>query len=589
MASLLDQLKTMTTVVADSGDFQSIKEYKPQDSTTNPTLIGKAADMPGYSELVTNALQWARKEHGGDGGDPKTLLKWVVDRLCVEFGLEILKIVPGRVSTEVDARLSYDTKATIDKAHTLIGLYEKAGIKRDRILIKIASTWEGIRAAEELEKEGIHCNLTLLFGIHQAVACADAKVTLISPFVGRILDWYKKDTGKASYPAAEDPGVVSVSAVYNYLKKYGATTQVMGASFRNTGEIVELAGCDLLTIAPELLGELAKTEGTLTRKLDAAKAKDMDIAKLTVDEPTFRKMHEENKMAKGQARRGHQGLRQGHRGSRGKAREEAGRARVLTAPRAPTYCVVLLAMSGSAEAEAAPLAAELGCTLYEARLRLVATKPLVLLQTDDAARATALVSALAARRHAAMALDARDVPGSDAMVDMDHFLLTEGSIELRGGRTEPLSYEDVFALVPAVHRQTTLDAKARSSQPPPTKRLPGLASLMSAGAAPPREERLHVVYIYSRVGPPWILRESAQTAGPVLAAGRYQSFRAVCAQLRQRCARAVWDERLREARVPDEPVGSVGGSLVSNVRANDLLAYALASWIAAGRDAPYRR
>jgi transaldolase len=298
MANLLDQLKTMTTVVADSGDFQSIKEYKPQDSTTNPTLIGKAADMPGYAELVTNALTWAKKEHGGDGGDPKSLLKWVVDRLCVEFGLEILKIVPGRVSTEVDARLSYDTKATIEKAHTLIGLYEKAGIKKERILIKVASTWEGIRAAEQLEKEGIHCNLTLLFGIHQAVACADAKVTLISPFVGRILDWYKKDTGKASYAPAEDPGVVSVTAIYNYFKKYGAKTQVMGASFRNIDEITELAGCDLLTISPDLLGELAKKEGMLTRKLDPAKAKDLDIAKLTVDEATFRKMHDENKMAK---------------------------------------------------------------------------------------------------------------------------------------------------------------------------------------------------------------------------------------------------------------------------------------------------
>ncbi len=307
MATLLDQLKTMTTVVADSGDFQSIKEFKPQDSTTNPTLIGKAADMPGYSELVTKALEWAKKEHG-DEKDPTKLIDWVVDRLCVEFGLEILKIVPGRVSTEVDARLSHDTKATVDKAHTLIGLYEKAGVKRDRILIKIASTWEGIRAAEQLEKEGIHCNLTLLFGIHQAVACADAKVTLISPFVGRILDWYKKDSGKESYAAAEDPGVVSVTAIYNYFKKYDAKTQVMGASFRNLDEITELAGCDLLTISPDLLGELAKKEGTLEKKLDPAKAKGMDIAKLTVDEATFRKMHDENKMAKDKLEEGIKGF-----------------------------------------------------------------------------------------------------------------------------------------------------------------------------------------------------------------------------------------------------------------------------------------
>jgi transaldolase len=297
MASLLDQLKSMTTVVADSGDFQSIKEFRPQDSTTNPTLIGKAADMPGYSELVTKALEWSKKEHG-DEKDQAKVIKWVVDRLCVEFGLEILKIVPGRVSTEVDARLSYDTKATIEKAHTLIGLYEKAGIKRDRILIKVASTWEGIRAAEQLEKEGIHCNLTLLFGIHQAVACADAKVTLVSPFVGRILDWYKKDTGTASYAPAEDPGVISVTAIYNYFKKYDSKTQVMGASFRNLDEITELAGCDLLTISPDLLGELAKKEGTLEKKLDPAKAKAMEIAKLTIDEATFRKMHDENKMAK---------------------------------------------------------------------------------------------------------------------------------------------------------------------------------------------------------------------------------------------------------------------------------------------------
>ena len=248
MATLLDQLKTMTTVVADSGDFHTIKEFKPQDSTTNPSLIAAAADMDGYKDIVDSALKFAKDE-----GDPKEAVKRAIDRLSVEFGLKILEIVPGRVSTEVDARLSYDTKATIEKAKLLIGQYEKGGIKRDRVLIKIASTWEGIKAGEALEKEGIHCNLTLLFGIHQAIACAEAGITLISPFVGRILDWYKKDTGK-DYAPAEDPGVKSVTSIYNYLKKYEFKTVVMGASFRNIGEITELAGCDLLTIAPKLLG-----------------------------------------------------------------------------------------------------------------------------------------------------------------------------------------------------------------------------------------------------------------------------------------------------------------------------------------------
>jgi hypothetical protein len=246
-------------------------------------------------------------------------------------------------------------------------------------------------------------------------------------------------------------------------------------------------------------------------------------------------------------------------------------------------------MSGSAEDEAPRLAAELGCTLYEARLRLVAPKPLILVQTDDAARATALAGALVARRHATAVVDARDVPGSDAMVDMDHFQLTAEAIELRGGRVDPLAYEDVFALVPAMHRHTTVDAKAGGSQPPPKKRLPGLSALAAtSGNAPPREERVQVVYIYSRVGRPWILRETGQNAGPVLAIGRYQSFRAVSQQLRQACSRAVWDERLLQAKVPEEPVGASSAYLVSNVRGNDLLAYALAGWISAGRDNPYR-
>ncbi len=291
MANLLDQLKTMTVVVSDSGDINSIAKFKPRDATTNPSLIATAAAMPAYAEIVDSALGWAKKKGGED------TVKRAIDRLAVEFGLKILSIVPGRVSTEVDARLSYDTQGSIDKAHTLIAMYEEAGAKRDRILIKLASTWEGIRAAEALEKEGIHCNLTLLFGMHQAVACADAKVTLISPFVGRILDWYKKSTGKESYAPAEDPGVKNVTEIFNYYKKHGHKTEVMGASFRNTGEITELAGCDLLTIAPSLLAELEKAEGELPLKLDAKKAAAMDIPKIAMDEATFRKMHEADRMS----------------------------------------------------------------------------------------------------------------------------------------------------------------------------------------------------------------------------------------------------------------------------------------------------
>jgi transaldolase len=292
--NLLDQLKTMTVVVADTGDIQAIETFTPRDATTNPSLITAAAQMPQYQKIVDDTLKKARKELGSNASlsDVVTL---AFDRLAVSFGLKILEIIPGRVSTEVDARLSYDTQATIEKAHYLIGQYEAAGISRDRILIKIASTWEGIKAAESLEKDGIHCNLTLLFGLHQAISCAEAGVTLISPFVGRILDWYVKETGK-DYSATEDPGVQSVTTIYNYYKKFGYKTEVMGASFRNIGEIIELAGCDLLTISPKLLDQLRSTEETLVRKLDPAKV-DQSITKIDMDQATFEKMHAENAMA----------------------------------------------------------------------------------------------------------------------------------------------------------------------------------------------------------------------------------------------------------------------------------------------------
>jgi len=290
--SLLDQLKSMTVVVADTGDFESLAQYKPQDSTTNPSLIFQAAQMPAYSKLIDEAVEATASIKGKE---EKTAA--LIDRLFVDFGKEILKIVPGRVSTEVDARLSFDTEATMARARGIIELYEEAGINRKRILIKIASTWEGIKAAEKLEKEGIHCNLTLLFGFSQAVACAEAGVTLISPFVGRILDWYKKSLGVDSIPAPEDPGVKSVTHIYSYYKKFGYKTEIMGASFRNTGEIIELAGCDLLTIAPKLLGELQKDDGKLVRKLDPEAAKKADIKKISLDEKTFRWMLNEDQMA----------------------------------------------------------------------------------------------------------------------------------------------------------------------------------------------------------------------------------------------------------------------------------------------------
>ncbi len=307
MATLLEQLKGMTVVVADTGDIKSMEKFRPRDATTNPSLITAAAQMPEYSAIVDEALGWAKKDAGA-GASTDQIVKKAIDRLSVEFGLRILKIVPGRVSTEVDARLSFDVDGSIAKARQLIGQYEAAGVGRERILIKLASTWEGIRAAEKLEQEGIHCNLTLLFGVHQAIACADAKVTLISPFVGRILDWYKKSTGKESYAPAEDPGVVSVTKIYNYYKKYGHKTEVMGASFRNIGEITELAGCDLLTIAPALLAELDGKSGDLPKKLDAAAAQKMNIEKMNVDEATFRKMHDADPMSKEKLAEGIEGF-----------------------------------------------------------------------------------------------------------------------------------------------------------------------------------------------------------------------------------------------------------------------------------------
>lgn len=285
--SQLEQLKQFTVVVADTGDFASIKQYAPRDATTNPSLILKAAGMPEYGWLVDKAVQ--------DAG-PTADLGNVIDGLLVLFGGEILKIVPGRVSTEVDARLSFDTAGTVAKAREIIARYERTGIPRERVLIKIASTWEGIKAAEQLERDGIRCNLTLLFSFAQAVACAEAKVQLISPFVGRILDWYKKSTGK-DYAPAEDPGVKSVTEIYNYYKKYGHATEVMGASFRNTGEITELAGCDLLTISPQLLGELQKSTAPLVRKLDPVAAKNSAATKVSFDEKSFRFALNEDAMA----------------------------------------------------------------------------------------------------------------------------------------------------------------------------------------------------------------------------------------------------------------------------------------------------
>jgi len=283
----LESLKQFTTVVADTGSFETMREYEPQDATTNPSLILKAVQEDEYAPMID-----AAREETGDGASTGA----IIDRLLVLFGMKILEIVPGRVSTEVDARLSFDTAGTIAKAKELIAFYEAKGASRDRILIKIASTWEGICAAKELEKEGIHCNLTLLFSKVQAIACAEANITLISPFVGRILDWHKKATGK-EFTGADDPGVQSVTEIFNYYKKFGYKTEVMGASFRNTSEIVELAGCDLLTIGPNLLEELQNTDGELILKLDADKAADSDLEKIELDEKTFRFELNEDAMA----------------------------------------------------------------------------------------------------------------------------------------------------------------------------------------------------------------------------------------------------------------------------------------------------
>ena len=306
MANLLEQLRRMTTVVSDSGDINAIEQFKPQDATTNPSLIAAAAAMPAYAPIVDGVLMHAREEAGPAASD-KQVAALAFKELAVAFGRKILEIIPGRVSTEVDARLSYDTEKSIETARDIIGQYEKAGISKERVLIKLASTWEGIKAAEILEKEGIHCNMTLLFGLHQAIASAEAKVTLISPFVGRILDWYKKDTGK-DYIGADDPGVHSVTTIYNYYKKFGYKTVVMGASFRNIGEITELAGCDLLTIAPKLLAELESKQGDLPRKLDPAKAAGMNIEKLTIDKATFDKMHAADRMAHDKLKEGIDGF-----------------------------------------------------------------------------------------------------------------------------------------------------------------------------------------------------------------------------------------------------------------------------------------
>jgi transaldolase len=299
--SLLDSLKRVTTVVADTGDIEAMRQFRPQDATTNPSLLLKAAQQPHYRPLVEAALADADRSHlrqgsGGQAGVDAKRTEAFMDRLAVNFGREILKIVPGRVSTEVDARLSFDTAGSIAKARELIGLYERAGVDRGRILIKVGSTWEGIRAAAELEREGIHCNLTLLFSFAQAVACAEAGVTLISPFVGRIYDYYRKERG-ADIPAAEDPGVKSVTRIYNYYKKYGYKTQVMGASFRRVEQIIDLAGCDLLTISPDLLDALQKTNGELAPRLTPESARAATEEKISLDEKAYRWLHNEDPMA----------------------------------------------------------------------------------------------------------------------------------------------------------------------------------------------------------------------------------------------------------------------------------------------------
>lgn len=291
-SSTLDQLKAFTTVVADTGDFESIRKYTPQDATTNPTLIFKAVQQPEYQSLLEKSIA----DNRGSSLAGAALIRKIIDDLLIAFGREILAIVPGRVSTEVDARLSFDVEATVEKARYLIGLYEKQGTSRERVLIKIASTWEGIRAAEICRRDGIHCNLTLLFSMPQAIACAEAGVRLISPFVGRIYDYYKATTGK-EYSGDEDPGVKSVRQIYTYFKKFGYETQVMGASFRNIGQITSLAGCDLLTISPDLLEDLQNSSLPLARALDPAAAATAPVEKIALDEKVFRWMLNEDAMA----------------------------------------------------------------------------------------------------------------------------------------------------------------------------------------------------------------------------------------------------------------------------------------------------
>jgi transaldolase len=291
--NLLESLKKHSIIVADTGDIDSIARVKPQDATTNPSLLLQAAQNPAYRPLVDDALAFGMKARGDRAAKAEALM----EKLSVNFGFEILKHVKGRVSTEVDAVLSFDVEGTLAKARRLIDLYQQSGIARERVLVKVASTWEGIKAAEKLEREGIHCNLTLLFSFAQAVACADAGVTLISPFVGRIYDWYKKERKVEDIPPGEDPGVQSVTRIYHFYKKFGYKTQVMGASFRKVEQIIWLAGCDLLTIAPDLLDKMAKTEGAVTRRLTVEAAKASNVEKLTLDEKTFRWLHNEDAMA----------------------------------------------------------------------------------------------------------------------------------------------------------------------------------------------------------------------------------------------------------------------------------------------------
>jgi len=287
----LEELKKYTTIVADTGEIDEIKKYKPTDATTNPSLILKATQIEEYKPLIEDAVKYGTSKGG------QNLRDLIITKLFVNFGAEILKVIPGRVSTEVDARLSFDVEGSIAKAHQYIDLYRAVGVKKERVLIKLASTWEGVLAAKHLEKEGIHCNMTLMFSLSQAISCAEAHATLISPFVGRILDWHKKAEGKEFYPPDEDPGVVSVSQIFNYYKKFGYKTQIMGASFRNIEEILELAGSDLLTISPKLLKELADSEGAVPKKLSADKALAMDLEKISIDEKAFRWMLNDNAMA----------------------------------------------------------------------------------------------------------------------------------------------------------------------------------------------------------------------------------------------------------------------------------------------------